>query len=202
MFRNLRDILGDADAQLGDDDILGWDELGYRRARHPQHHAAHPHASHAMARRPPPAHLKAAAEVSSMLDVSPGTPEALVEPLGFTVAAFAFGGATTIKVEAKPQRRMKGTRLFIEPVKTGAAGTLIMISSIRCGGRELLPSDDPVLVSPFANNAVGGGLAWTVQGQGSIISVTYTLAGAALVAGDTITIGTQLNYLTVGASDA
>lgn len=149
-----------------------------------------------------PVGRKAAAAINE-LDKSAGSPDALIEPLGFTPVIFVAGGATSLQARATPQRKFKGGRLFCDPARTGAsaAGQLILVSSIKYGGRETLPSSDPVLSGSFAPTAFNAGLQFPVSGQGTIITVTYEIVGAALAGADTIAIGTQLNGLTVGNSE-
>jgi len=206
-MRGLRAYLGELEATLGDDDMLGYRHGGHHRDHGRHHGSGHPdhggHPGHAgkhqqLVRVSP--HAAAAIEE---LDKGPGDPEGLIEPLGFTPVVFVAGGPTTLQAQAHPQRRFKGSRLFCDPARTGAsaAGQLLLIASIKWGGREMLPSSDPALLNAFAPTSFGASLSSPIAGQGTIVTVTYSIVGAALAGADTIAIGTQWNGLTVGTSE-
>ena len=208
--RSYRDFLGDIEADtIGDDDFLGF-RGGHHRPSHPSGHPAHGgHPGHGMQRagafghaggHVPASHVQAAI---NELDKPMGAPDALIEPLGFTPVIFVAAGPTSLQAKATPQRRFKGSRLFCDPARTGAsaAGQLLLISSIKYGGREVLPSSDPVLLNAFAPTAFGAALSFPIAGQGTIVTVTFEIVGAALAGADTIAIGAQLNGLTVGTSE-
>jgi hypothetical protein len=187
----LREFLGQVEASLGDD------ELGFRHQAHrhlPAPHHGHPHH---------PVHHTPAQMAAAELDKRPGDPDALIESLGFTPVTFVNAGSTSLDAKATPQRRMQGTRFFVDAGRTGAtaAGQLLLISKIKVGGRDILGSGDPILVSAYGSTAVGAGIKWPVVGQGTLIVVTFTIVGAALGAGDSISIGAQLNGMTVGTSE-
>lgn len=195
---DIDDLVGDDDVlYLGDDDDLGDDdELGAapraRRAR-------------ALGRGRPNARLAAqlsrkakAAAVLRDVNGMTGLPQrqAVIEPLGFTVVTFGAATGTTLQATATPQKPMKGSRLLIAEVRSATATGLVTLTSLKIGQREVLLSAQGVPIAGFANNAVGVSLALVEAHPGIIITATYVISAAPVMA-ETVTVGTMINALSM-----
>jgi len=192
-----REFLGAIDDYVGDDDVmsLGDDELGaLRRRGHGGHgRAVHPHALSAAQRR-----KILAAQTLRDVDGMTGLPQrqAVIEPLGFTVVTFTAASGTTLQATATPQKPMKGSRLLIAEVRAATATGLVTLTSLKIGQREVLLSAQGVPIAGFANNAVGVALQLVEAHPGIIITATYVISAAPVMA-ETVTVGTMINALSM-----
>lgn len=214
------DFLGDVDDALDDDillgdDLLGWDDLGdvddigddlvgdddfdelgaRGRRRRPARGRGGSIRQKAAAKRQ--ARAAAAAEVLEGSAVA-GVPsrQAVVEPLGFTVVTFTAASGTTLQATAQPQKKMKGSRLVIEEVRSATATGLVTLSSLKIGTTEVLLSAQPVPAGAFRANAFGVALRLVEAGPGIIITATFVISAAPVMA-ETVTISTMLNCLSM-----
>lgn len=118
--------------------------------------------------------------------------------LGFPVAIFVAGGPTTIEVQAEPQLAFKGARLVIETARAGASSTaLVSITTFLVGQRDQRVSGDGLLAGAFAANAFQTVLALDQATPGINLRLGFTIIGAALAGGDTITVGSQIIGATI-----
>lgn len=185
-----REFLGDIEDYVGDDDVmeLGDDELGALRGRRGHH--AHRHVKH----------RRTAIAAATLRDVGgmTGLPQrqAVIEPLGFTVVTFTAASGTTLQATATPQKPMKGSRLLIAEVRAATATGLVSLTSLKIGQREVLLSAQGVPIAGFANNAVGVALQLVEAHPGIIITATYVISAAPVMA-ETVTVGTMINALSM-----
>lgn len=131
-----------------------------------------------------------AAELSSPAPGIPGVDAAML-PLGFTTIQFTNASATTLTVTSTPQKPIKGRRLVVDLARTAGATQLVTISRFLIGSTNVLPSGQPISVTPFAAGAFHTVLDLVPAGPGITITIDYTVS-AAPGAGETIDVATTL----------
>lgn len=130
----------------------------------------------------------------------PGVPSAGARnyPLGFGVAIFGAATATSILLQASPQRPFKGHRLVVDAGRTGATATgLVTITALNVGQNNQLVSGEALPAEAFAANSFGTGLSLDPATPG--ITIALQLAISSLPAGtDTVAVSAMLIGNTIG----
>lgn len=138
--------------------------------------------------------------VRKISPVIPGVPSAGARnyPLGFGVAIFGAATATSILLQASPQRPFKGHRLVVDAGRTGASATgLVTITALNVGQNNQLVSGEALPAEAFAANSFGTGLSLDPATPG--ITIALQLAISALPTGtDTVAVSAMLIGNTIG----
>lgn len=138
--------------------------------------------------------------VRKISPVIPGVPSAGARnyPLGFGVALFGAATATSILLQASPQRPFKGHRLVVDAGRTGASATgLVTITALNVGQNNQLVSGEALPAEAFAANSFGTGLSLDPATPG--ITIALQLAISALPTGtDTVAVSAMLIGNTIG----
>lgn len=167
--------------EIGDDDIdaalSGYDEIGAtaRGSRRPPNRKMLP--------RPPASTMRSAGAQRIALKRV---------PLGLGSFTFVFGGPTSHTFEVEPQRDYQSERLVLETFRAFVGPALafpsegVLVTSIKVGDIEQLPSSDGMPSGAFKPEAVGAELELSTCKAGTKLKVELTLSDA-LESGESIT---------------
>jgi hypothetical protein len=108
-------------------------------------------------------------------------------PLGLGSNTFTFGGSTVHTFEVEPQRDYQAERLVIDS-ETNASATGAIVTSIKVGDIEQMPSGEGMPITAFAHDAVDAYLDLSVCKGGTKLSVEVQLTGTALASGETFNV--------------
>lgn len=108
-------------------------------------------------------------------------------PLGFGTHQFANGGATSVILEANPQRDCDPKRLTCVAARTSGAPELLTVTDIKVGTQSQLVSGDAIPFDMFAPDAVGNTLDLAKCGPGVKVYIHVSISAAPGV-GETVDI--------------
>lgn len=108
--------------------------------------------------------------------------------LGMGVKQFVSSGSTVVTFEVEPQRDFQPERLIIDESHTSTVTAKALVTSIKLGDIEQLPTGDGMPVEAFARDAVGAGIELSTCKAGTKCKVEITLNGTALASGETMTL--------------
>jgi len=174
--------------EIGDDDIdnmlSGYDEIGARSRG---------------ARRGSPNRKRLAAPPASTTRSAGAQRIALKRvPLGLGSFTYVFGGATVHTFEVEPQRDYQAERLVMEVFRSGPTVTEgVLVTSIKVGDIEQLPSSDGMPSGAFKPEAVGAELELSTCKAGTKLKLEVSLSDA-LESTETITIDAGFYGAVVG----
>lgn len=117
-------------------------------------------------------------------------------PLGMPVVTFVNLGPTVLRSTVNPQKPFMARRLIIDEARAGLLGVLptamVLLTGFRIGTDEMFAGQGAIPIIAFANNSTGMTLMTRAARPGLEISLTFELAGAPLIAGETITVAAVL----------
>lgn len=194
----LLDYIGDLDAYVGDDEMVGA-PVRRRRRQMPFYQRGGGVNVTALAQRAQGEMRDRRVMAAQVITpAAPGVPKPgpREEPLGFPAFAFVNAGATSVAQTTRPQKPFKGARLVIDIARTGATATgLITVVSLLIGSRNVLVNANPIGAAAFAANAFGVQLSMDEAVPG--IDIVLTLAtSAAPGVGDRIDVAATIIGLT------
>lgn len=120
------------------------------------------------------------------------------QPLGFTPATFTATSGTTLTVRARPQRPLRGGRLFGSFARVGTTATgLLTLVSLFVGTDGQLLSGDPISFDALAPNSFGAGINLTPAAVGQEIVAVVSVSAAPTMT-DTIPFNLTLFGMSIG----
>lgn len=168
--------------EIGDDDIdaalSGYDEIGAAPRRQ-----GPTRPTRKLLARPPASTMRSAGAQRIALKRV---------PLGLGSFTFVFGGATAHTFEVEPQRDYQAERLILEVFRAFVAPAAanpsegVLVTSIKVGDIEQLPSSDGMPSGAFKPEAVGAEVELSTCKAGTKLKVELTLSDA-LESGESIT---------------
>jgi hypothetical protein len=111
-------------------------------------------------------------------------------PLGIGVLTFDSSSPTTLSLAVTPQRPFRGERLVLDIRRVGASAQLqaVTLSDLRVGDIPQRVGGGLLSAEVFRPDAFGVRLSLDASVPGIIITLGFTLVGAPLAVGDSITI--------------